>query len=519
MARTKRQETQVLNGIPFLIWRIALYIRESRPNNRRGATQDDSGSIKNQEEWLRDKIPKYFSGEVEDEGAEIIIVDVYIDKYKSGTTVEGRPEFQRMLHDVETGKINCIVTKNLSRAFRNSGNQSDFLQHTIVHKKIRFISFYSSEVDTYKDPKSARSLETFFTGFINENYAAQTSDNVREVFDFKRGQGRFIGAFAPYGYDKDPMDNDRLIIDDTAAIVVQDIFHWYVYKGMSKRGIAMLLNEKGIPNPTAYKRQCGLKYSNPHLQDNDGLWNATTVARILENPVYIGTMVQKRQEILSYRDHIRVTVPKDKWLIKAGTHAGIIDKSTFDTAQTLIKQNTKTSPGSKQLHLFSGLVKCADCGKGMARKVSKGIAYYACRTHTEKLQTRCTKHSIREDVLEKSVLAAIQMQVSLVEDMSEKVRKINESPTVKKESVLLRNLLAQKEDELMRHSTIMDALYPDLKNGLITQDEYVRLKSGYAEEIKRINESIDKLRKENLEAANGVANESSYLKGISENFV
>ena len=184
-------------------------------------------------------------------------------------------------------------------------------------------------------------MEVSITGFMNEQYAYKTSCDIRRTFDTKRRKGEFIGAFAPYGYQKDPQDKNKLVIDEEAAKVVQDIFAWFL-AGMSKCGIAKRLNELGIPNPTKYKALKGLKYESPHSKENDGFWNPTTVYRLLQNPVYLGTMVQGRSKVISYKVHKQVAVDEKDWYVVENTHPAIIDKETFEQAQNLHLRDTRT---------------------------------------------------------------------------------------------------------------------------------------------------------------------------------
>lgn len=271
------------------LWKVGKYIRLSREDGNAV-----SESIVNQNNILDDEIPHFF------EDGRYEVVDTYIDDGTSGTTDQEREDFQRMVQDIRAGRINCIIVKNLSRAFRNSANQGRFLEEFIPLYDTRFISLYEPRIDTFLNPEVVHSLEVGIVGFINEQYAYKTSKDVRRTFRHKREKGEFIGAFAPYGYTKASEDRNRLQVDDEAAQVVREIFSWYVGLGMSKAGIVKRLNELGIPNPTAYKRLHGLRYENPHANQNDGLWSQSSVSRILQNPLYIGTMRQGRQKVISY---------------------------------------------------------------------------------------------------------------------------------------------------------------------------------------------------------------------------
>ena len=238
-------------------------------------------------------------------------------------------------------------------------------------------------------------MEVSITGFMNEQYAYKTSADVRRTFRHKRENGEFIGAFAPYGYTKDPTDKNSLVIDEEAAQTVRDIFSWFLSDGMSKAGIARRLNELGVPNPTAYKRSKGFRYENPHALQNDGLWNPTTITRMLQDSIYTGVMRQGRQRVISYKVHKRTSVPESEWFVVENAIPPIIDHEMFQAVQELHKRDTRTAPGQREVYLFSGFIRCADCKKGMSRHTAKNLVYYQCRTYRNKSKTQCSKHSIR----------------------------------------------------------------------------------------------------------------------------
>jgi len=499
MARI-RKSNESIAAPKQLIWKVGKYIRLSRDDGN-----VVSESVVNQDKILNDEIPSFFEDGLYE------VVDTYIDDGTSGTTDLERRDFQRMVQDMKTGRINCIIVKNLSRAFRNSANQGHFLEEFIPLYNTRFISLYQPRIDTFLDPEIVHSLEVSITGFMNEQYAYKTSADVRRTFKHKRENGEFIGAFAPYGYAKDPEDKNALIIDDEAAQVVRDIFSWFISEGMSKAGIAKRLNEYGILNPAAYKRSKGLHYENPHCKYNDGLWPPSTVSSILQNPLYIGVMRQGRQKVISYKVHKRASVPESEWFVVENAVPAIVDKETFQTAQNLHKRDTRTAPGKREVYLFSGFIRCADCGKSMARHKAKGLVYYQCRTHQDKSKARCTKHSIRLDILEKAVLAAVQKQIEFVESLSEIIDEINNAPIVHTESLRLNALLEQRTKELEKVTGVLDDLYMDWKTGDITRDQYRRMKVRFEEQSQQLQETIAHLQSECEIAAQGVDTENPYL--------
>ena len=465
------------------LWKIGKYIRLSRDDGNAV-----SESVVNQEQILNDEIPNFF-----EEGL-YEVVDTYIDDGTSGTTDLERRDFQRMVRDMKSGRINCVMVKNLSRAFRNSANQGHFLEEFIPLYNTRFISLYQPRIDTLLDPEVVHSLEVGITGFMNEQYAYKTSADVRRTFRHKREKGEFIGAFAPYGYRKDPENKNALLIDEDAAQTVRDIFAWFLYEGMSKAGIAKRLNGLGVPNPTAYKRGKGFRYENPHAARNDGLWSPATVSRMLQDPLYAGVMRQGRQRVVSYKVHKRRSVPESEWFRVENAVPPIVGQDMFQAVQELHKRDVRAAPGQREVYLFSGLLRCAGCGKGMTRHQSKGYVYYQCRTFRDK--ARCSKHSIRLDVLEQAVLAALQKQIELAGPLSALAGELRQAPESRAEALRLNTMSGQRQKELERVNGLLDGLYLDWKSGDLSRGQYRRMKARLEEQAEQLQSALDQIKSE-----------------------
>ncbi|MCD7947263.1 MAG: recombinase family protein [Oscillospiraceae bacterium] len=464
--------------------------------------QDESRSVENQDKILRDFVEQYF------EPGTYVIVDVFTDDGLTGTDTS-RPDFNRLKGCIERKEVNCVVVKSLARAFRNLADQQKFLEEFLPVHGARFINIGTPFIDTYDNPHSVSGFEVPIRGMFNEQFAASTSEEVRKTFKMKRERGEFIGAFAPYGYLKDPKDKNSLIVDEDAAQIVRNIFRWFVHEGCSKNGIALRLNQMGEPNPAAYKQKKGLNYRNPNSGKNDGLWSASTITGILQNAMYIGVMVQGKYRVISYKVHTQVTVPEEEWFVVPNTHAAIIDRDTFDKAQTLHQRDTRTAPGQKEVYLFSGFIRCADCDKAMRRKTARNIAYYYCRTFTDK--KTCTKHSIREDTLYRVVLTAIQKQIELAGMLTQEIEQINNAPVLNRENKRLIYSLQQAEKQLAGHKDASDSLYMDWKSGDITKEEYGRLKGKIAEQIQQLEQNIAYLKEEMQVMADGIGADDPYL--------
>ena len=335
------------------LWKVGLYLRLSKEDARR-----ESASIANQRAILLD----YLNHEFQDPWT---LTQVYTDDGRTGTD-DSRPAFQSLIRDVERGKVNCVLCKTLSRAFRNYADQGYYLEEFFPRHRTRFIALGSPRVDSYLHPDAVQwGLEIPINGILNDRYAAKTSADVRRTLDMKRRRGEFIGSFAPYGYAKDPENKHALVPDPAAAQVVRQVFQWYA-QGLGQGGIAQKLNEAHVPNPTAYKTAQGLHYRRPG-QAGDGLWSAGSIGRLLKNPVYAGTMVQGRQEVVSYKVHETRAVPEGAWFVVENTHPPLVPPEVFQQVQTRLRQPARRPPGEAAPHLFAGLLRCAGCGGAMSR--------------------------------------------------------------------------------------------------------------------------------------------------------
>ena len=504
MARTANRGTisaSAPTSYNAMRWRLGKYIRLSKEDLLRG--RDESNSVINQrrllEQYHQTHLDEFYDGTEQ---------DVYVDDGKTGTDTD-REDFQRLLADVYSGRINCVIVKDLSRLSRNYTDAGNLIENLFVRLNVRFISL-AEGVDSYRNPDSVSNIIVPITNVMNDQYCYQTSKKIRQVFDMKRRNGEFIGSYAPYGYVKDPNDKHALLVDPEAAEVVKSIFSLFL-SGMNKRGITYYLNDHGTLCPTAYKQQQGLKYNAPNAQGNP-MWSTITIDTILKNRVYVGDMVQGRQRVKSYKIHIQEKVPEEEWFIVENTHEAIIDRETFAKVQSLLKRDTRTAPKAKQLYLFSGFLKCADCGRAMSRIASKGIyVYYQCGTYKSLSKKACTMHSIKSDRLEAGVLFAIQQQVHLAITYSELVARINSAPLKKSKSKRLEDTIAAKEKELAKIMRYKQALYQDWKDGEITRNDYRHMSEDYEQQIEALTRIMQTLTAEQEQLENGVDAESPCL--------
>ncbi len=480
-------------------WRMSAYIRLSKEDLQKiKKGLDCSNSVANQRGMLYD----FYESHME----EFESYTEYVDDGHTGTDTD-RENFQNMMADIMNRTVNCVVVKDLSRLARNYSDAGSLIDNLFVQLGVRFISL-AENVDSYLDPDSVSDIKVPITNVMNDNYCFQTSKKIRQVFDYKRRSGQYIGSFAPFGYVKDPDDKHQLVIDPDAAEVVKLIYAMFL-QGSSKRAVSLYLNEHGVPSPSAYRRSKGLPVSSA-VGDNP-MWSARTVHEMLTNEIYTGDMVQGRHRVKSYKVHQIETVPEEEWVRVPNTHEAIIARETFDQVQGLMKRDTRTSPQGRQVHLFSGFLRCADCGKAVTRSVSGRHVYYACSTYKSRSRTACTMHSIKHNRLEAAVLFAIQQQVHLAVSYAETVAQINTAPVKKCQSKRLDDLMAAKERELAKVTRYKQGLYQDWKDGEITREDYHSMKADYERQTITLTAVLKNLTEERAELANGVDNEHPAL--------
>lgn len=465
-------------------WSAALYIRLSKEDG----DKSESCSVTSQREILKEYIKQH---------GDIALFDFYIDDGWSGTNFN-RPSFQRMMQDIYDGKVNCVIVKDLSRFGRNYTDAGNYIDNVFVRLNVRFIAL-NNGVDSVSNSMNAatKCITVGVQNVINESVAATTSVNVRGTLNVSRKQGKFIGSFPTYGYLKSPDDRHKLIIDEETAPIVRQVFRWFI-EGKSVIGITKELNAIGIPNPSTYKKLKGWNYKHTSGKNNDGLWCDSTVRRMLSNQMYIGNMVQGKNTTISYKIKQCKSIPKSDWIIVENTHEPIIDKETFDKAQSLFNRNTRTAPTKTEVDLFAGFVKCADCHRAMSKKTNKHsygtYKYYRCVTSRKMDSSACSPHSIRIDKLEQAVLVTIQTMIDTAIELDEVLDKINENADSRGESLAkksMEKLVAERE----QIKTMMLDLYPDWKSGAISKEEYLALKENMGEKVKKLDEKITDFEK------------------------
>lgn len=463
-------------------YHAAIYVRLSKEDG----DKEESDSIVNQKDFIKNYLL---------DKPDILICMECIDDGYSGVHFE-RPNFKRMMQAAESGMINCIVVKDLSRFGRNFIETGRYIEQVFPALGIRFIAI-NDGFDNVNGRTSSDRILIPFKNLINDAYCRDISIKIRSQFEIKRKKGEFIGAFAVYGYKKDPDNRHKLLIDEYAANVVRDIFKWKL-DGMSQQQIAERLNERGELSPMDYKRSCGMNYQSGFQINTKAKWAAITVGRILKNEFYIGTLVQGKRTTPNHKVKKIIQKPYDEWIRIENNHTPIIDREDFYVVNRLLQQDMRVSPNVEAVYLFSGLVFCGDCGQNMVRnsvcRKGKSYTYYMCgnnRTNHE-----CTSHRIRDTLLEESVLFSLKQHIGNILNIDRILNYIETLPLQKEKVQKSDSQRTKKQEEIARYHRLKKSLYESMMDGLISKSEYLELKAVYDQKIQEAQAAETKLKEE-----------------------
>ena len=460
--------------------KVGIYCRLSIEDKDK-LKNDDSQSIQNQKSMLRD-----YCRERDWE-----IYDIYADDGYSGID-RSRPDFNRLLRDCEIGNIDIVLCKDQSRFSRDTIIIGQYINDKFLEWGIRFIGV----ADNADSDSEMYGTMRLFTSAYNEMYVKNISSKIRRTLTYKREQGEFIGSFAPYGYCIDPNDKHHLVVDEETAPIVKMIFDMYV-SGEGYRSIVRKLNDDEIVSPAEYKRQKGSKYvnSNADSSNSKGLWTQSTIAVILRNEMYTGTLVQGKSHHISYKNKKRKKVAQADWVRIPDTHEAIIDTDTWQRTQERLDSHARVGKSSQELSPLSGKVKCAVCGRPMKRNVyynkAKTIRYYGlqCATYKNGAMNCPNKSSISGLVLEQKILDELNNivkqycqadEIQLVDLHSEQLKELE-----KKLSVLTERQISAKE-RLVK-------MYKDKLDGMISDEDYALFRKSLCDEEQEITERIEEV--------------------------
>ena len=348
---------------------------------------------------------------------------------------------------------------------------------------------------------------------MNEAYCRSLSQKLRAQFRVQRKAGEFLGAFACYGYLKDPADKHKLIIDEYAAMVVRTIFQLKM-EGYSQQAIANYLSSEGVLPPAAYKQQQGLKYQSGFqaVGDNNA-WSPVAVRAILENPIYIGTLVQGKRGTPNYKIKQMKLRSKEDWCVVEKNHAPIISEELFTSVQHLLSLDTRTSPSEEVVQPLAGMLYCADCGRAMCRRsVKRGnrtFYYYVCSTH--KRSKLCSSHSISQTALEDVVLRAIQKQIEMVVDIDQLIHEIGQKSIQAAKHRQLDMTIEEKEKQITEQKEYRMRLLEAFHDDLISRTEYDMMRQRYTQRIDALQAALASLHERRQALEEGAADSRNWV--------
>lgn len=469
------------------IYHAAIYVRLSKEDGDvANAAKAESNSISNQKNLIRD-----FLKDKED----IVVVSERVDDGYSGSNFE-RPAFKLMLEDIKKGIVDCVVVKDLSRFGREYIDSGRYIERLFPALGVRFIAI-NDNYDSLDGKDQADEIIIPFKNLINDAYCRDISVKIRSHLEVKRRNGEFIGAFAPYGYQKAENDRNTLVIDPVAAGVVKDIFRMKLH-GLSQDAIANKLNEAGILSPMEYKSETGSNYRTSFKTSEKAVWSSVTVRRILENELYIGNLVQGKQTTPNHKVKKTVLKPEGDWVRREKNHEPVVSDRDFSIVQRLLGLDTRISPKQTEVYPLSGLIVCGDCGAAMVRKSSctggKKYLYYVCSRNKETKE--CSNHRIAVDKLENAVLQLLKVQIANVLNLKQIMDKISTIPFQELDIKELEKRIEQKEKEIERCKELRNMLYEDMKDGIVSKEDYVELHEAYTQKRDMAEDAVRKMKQE-----------------------
>lgn len=469
------------------IYHAAIYVRLSKEDGDvSSAAKAESNSISNQKNLIHD-----FLKDKED----IEVVSERVDDGYSGSNFE-RPAFKLMLEDIKKGIVDCVIVKDLSRFGREYIDSGRYIERLFPALGVRFIAI-NDNYDSLNGKEQADEIIIPFKNLINDAYCRDISVKIRSHLEVKRKNGEFIGSFAPYGYQKSENDRNSLIIDPIAAGIVKDIFRMKLH-GLSQDAIANRLNDMGILSPMEYKNAMGSNYQTSFKTSDKAVWSSVTVRRILENELYIGNLVQGRQTTPNHKVKKTVLKPEKDWVRIEKNHEAIISDRDFSIVQRLLGMDTRISPKQTEVYPLAGLIVCADCGAAMVRKNAyaggKKYQYYVCSRNKETKE--CSNHRIAVDRLEETVLQLLRVQISNILDLKQVMEKVSTIPFQELDIQELEKRIEQKEAEIGRCMELRNMLYEDMKDGIVSKEDYMELHEAYTQKRNSAEDAVRKMKQE-----------------------
>lgn len=454
--------------------RAVLYLRLSHDDDNPG----ESESIQNQRSLLQ--------GYAAQHG--FAIVEEYVDDGWSGTRFD-RPRFQAMLRDMDRHRFDIVLVKDLSRLGRDYIQTGRYLELVFPERGVRLIAV-GDGIDTARADTDLAP----FRNVINEMYARDTSRKIRSALHTKMQAGKFIGNFAPYGYQKDPADKNHLIPDERAAATVRRIFAWAA-AGKRPAEIARMLNERGEPPPAVYRALVHPGFNSNHASKYK-VWTSVGVSRILQDVVYLGHIAQGKTDKISFKSKKTREKRADEWIVVPDCHEPLVSRQTFDAVQRQRAARRCDRKGAFS-NLFSGLAFCLDCGKAMSTVSTRrkgSAASLACGAYKLRGTAACSNHFISYESLYRCVLEAVRRYVCLSEkdcdELFERLQRRLRLDEREREAGCERERLTQQQKQVQR---LIAQLYEDRAAGKIGETNFYPLLEQYEQKTIVLQQQMDAL--------------------------
>jgi len=461
-----------------VLFKAGLYARLSHEKEE----NIERGTIETQMELMKNYVKDH---------EDIVIEEEYYDASFTGTNFE-RPDFKRMLEDAKTGRINCIIVKDLSRLGRNYVEMGNYIERVFPFLNVRFIAV----TDDFDSFRPGTDLMMPLKNIVNEFYAKDISKKVSTAHRRKWTTDEYMCGFAPYGYLKSKTEKNRIVVDEATAGNVRLIYKLFL-DGKGYTPIAKYLNEQGIMSPLMYLKSLGYQQN----VKTNGVWTKTTVKSILTNQAYIGSAVHGKVVIEKYNNIPLHATDPSEWVIVKNTYEPLVDKEPFEKAQERVKkisdayfakEFTKHPPNEK--NLLKGKIVCGDCGKGMrlSPRTKKSYVYF-CGTFSDGINPACSRHKIDQEDVNKAVFAQISNHMRCCIDALRVIRELNARSSGLKKYDVYEKAITRQRRELEKVNRKFSELYGDYSEHLINESEYLTLKQQYLLKSEALKKEIDNL--------------------------
>ena len=474
------------------------YLRLSYTSDR----ANESDSIANQRKYIDEFVKR---------NLDIKIVNEQVDDGYSGIVFD-RPAFKAMLEDIKSGKINCIIVKDLSRLGREYNETFTYLRRVFPALGVRFIAI-NDNIDTAKEAVTG-DISVSFKGVMNDEYCRDISVKVRTALNIKRKNGDYVGAVPVYGYKKADNNKNQLVIDEYAAQVVKDIFKMRT-DGYSAERIANELNRLAVLSPREYKKDNNISLpTGGYCDKENSKWSATTVIRILKDEIYTGKLIQGKCGKPNYKVKEYVKRNADEMFVTENAHEAIIGRQDFELVQKIMRIDTRTSPKKNELHLFSGILICGCCGNRMTRKTvthnGEKYFYYYCPTGKK---NGCTGgNMIKETDLVNCVTDSIKGHIRNVASLNALIGGINNNAINKDMCNKISVQISEVQKQLDKTSEYKSTLYENYISGILNKEDYKTLNTSYSKGKKRLEDALKQLETELDECRNNTSKKLQWIE-------